>query len=102
MSVQRMVPGPSAMMTAGLGGPVVPSALSWARTRPSRSWAAHEHQDEPAGPESGPRPARADFQNATIPSPPAASGTVTEPTGVSEPPGPTANSSTIPAAPART
>jgi hypothetical protein len=33
-----MVPGPSAMMTAGMGGPVVPSTLTWVRTRPSRSW----------------------------------------------------------------
>ena len=40
-----------------------------------------------------------DSQKATMPSPPIAPGTTTEPMGVSDPPGPTWNSSTVPVAP---
>src|SRR5436853_71756 len=35
-----MTPSASAMTTVGMGSPVVPSALTWVRSRPSCSWAA--------------------------------------------------------------
>src|SRR5216110_556546 len=35
-----MTPSASAMTTVGMGSPVVSSALTWVRSRPSCSWAA--------------------------------------------------------------
>src|SRR5207244_8839310 len=35
-----MTPSASAMTTVSMGSPVVPSALTWVRSRPSCSWAA--------------------------------------------------------------